>query len=38
MESIRKSEVEFKILALCEEFLKETAFRVLDVDARVASS
>jgi len=35
--SIRKSEVEEKLLLLCEEALKDSSYRVLDVDARVAS-
>jgi ribosome maturation factor RimP len=37
-ESIRKSEVEFKLLQLCDEALKETQFRVLDADVRLSSS
>ena len=35
-DSIRKSEVELKLLSLCDEALKESCFRVLDVDARLA--
>jgi len=38
MESIRKSDVEFKLLALCGEALQETPFRVLDVDAKIGPS
>ncbi|MBM4303228.1 MAG: hypothetical protein FJ112_02755 [Deltaproteobacteria bacterium] len=37
-ESIKKSEVELKLLQLCDQALKDTDYRVLDVDARVASS
>ena len=37
-ESIRKSEAELSILRICEEALKETDFRVLDVDAKISAS
>lgn len=37
-ESIKKSEVELKLLDLCEEVLVGSDFRVLDVDARIASN
>ncbi|NQW45227.1 MAG: hypothetical protein HQ462_07470 [Deltaproteobacteria bacterium] len=36
-ESIRKSEVELKLLSLCDEAIKEFGFRILDIDCRITS-
>ncbi|NBX69098.1 MAG: hypothetical protein EBR01_09085 [Proteobacteria bacterium] len=38
MNSIRKSDVEMRILEVCERELKETPYRILDVDARLGAS
>lgn len=37
-ESIKKSEDEVKLLGLCEDALKGSDFRVIDIDARLGSS
>lgn len=38
MDSIRKSDVELRILELCETTLKDSPFKVLDVDVRLGPS